>query len=294
VVTSAVQGCPQVTQEITLYANLKRIDLATRLLKDSTPLQEIYIAFPFGMADPKFKYESALSVMEPGVDQFPGSNTDYYAVQHWASVCDGEAGVTLTALDAAMMEFGGLWPGYVSQAHHAVKTPDFGHEFLKPGDLKKGYIYSYVLCSNFRTNFRPVQTGETLFRYSITSERGGWRGGRARDFGWAASLPLVPVYLWGCGGEDLPHTDSFCRIDAANVVLLALKHAEDGDGLILRLWEVEGEDTEVVVHLPFVEVVQAWETNLVEEGRRPLPVKDGSIAVPLKAWSISTVRILTA
>ncbi|MCK4417605.1 MAG: hypothetical protein KAV99_05515, partial [Candidatus Latescibacteria bacterium] len=77
-------GCPQRTQEIILYDKIKRIDFANRLLKDSTPSLEIYFAFPFKMDNPCFRFEGSNSVIEPLKDQFPGSNSNYYAVQHWA------------------------------------------------------------------------------------------------------------------------------------------------------------------------------------------------------------------
>ena len=294
VVTGSVHGIPQFTQEVVLYGDVKRIDLATRLLKDSTPLLEVYIAFPFDFAEPRFRHEGALSVIEPLRDQLPGSNTDYYGIQHWANVSDGKCGVTWSSLDAAVAEFGGLWPGYVSQAHHGVTTPGFGHEFLKPGELKKGYIYSYVMNNNFRTNFQPVQVGEVLFRYSMTSGKGDWMDARARDFGWSASLPLVPVYVTGPSDGPIPAAHSFCRVDAPNIVLLALKQAEDGDGLILRLWETEGKSTEATVHLPFIEVAEAWETNLVEENQSSLPSNGSSLAVPVKASGITTARVRPA
>lgn len=290
-ITGSVNGCPQITQEITLYTDIKRIDLATRLLKDSTPLQEVYIAFPFKAAKPEFKFESALTVMEPTVDQFPGSNTDYYAANHWANLSDGGESITLVSRDSAMLEFGGLWPGYVSQAHHCVQTPEFGHEFLKPGSLEKGWMYSYVLNGNFQTNFRPVQVSDTLFRYSITSGRGDWKDGRAKDFGYSASLPVDNTPIIGPKDGTLPPAYSFCRVEQPNLVLLTLKRAEDGNGLILRLWETGGKDTEAVVHLPFLKIAEAWQTNLVEENQWSLPLRDDAVTIPTKAWGVSTVRL---
>ena len=70
--------------------SIKRIDLFNRVLKDSTPLLEVYFAFPFKVEEPKFRFEGSNSVIEPFKDQFPGSNTNYYAVQHWANVSNHE------------------------------------------------------------------------------------------------------------------------------------------------------------------------------------------------------------
>ncbi|HDI00653.1 MAG TPA: hypothetical protein ENF74_06695, partial [Firmicutes bacterium] len=281
-------GCPEVVQEVVLYDRIKRIDLANRLLKDSTPLLEIYFAFPFDVEGPRFRFEGSCSVVEPLKDQFPGSNTDTYAVQHWVEVQGGGYGIIWTSLDAPVAEFGGLWPGYVSQAHHGVTPPGYGHEFLKPGELKKGHIYSYVMDNNFRTNFQPVQVGDVLFRYCFTVHRGDLK---ARDFGWGVSNPLIPVCIEGPKDGRLPKSGSFCEVDEPNVMLLALKRADDGNGLVVRLVETEGRKTVARLQLSFTEVSRAWLVNLVEEDIRPLEVSEGTVRVPIGPFGIATVRV---
>jgi hypothetical protein len=284
-------GCPQITEEIILYDEIKRIDIANRILKDSTPLLEVYFAFPFLMDNPHFQFEGSNSVIKPLEDQFPGSNSDYYTMQHWADVSDEKVGITLSSIEAPIIEFGGLWPGYVSYAHHGVTPPEFGHEFKKPGEFTKGYMYSYVMNNNFRTNFENVQVTDTLFRYSLTTHKGGWREGRAHNFGWAFQNPLIPICMNGKKKGTLSTSYSFCQIEQPNVLLLALKQAEDGDGLIVRLMETEGKDTEVTVRLPFLTITRAYQTNLVEENERLLSAQKHEVTVPIKAFGITTIRV---
>jgi alpha-mannosidase len=45
--------------------------------------------------------------------------------------------------------------------------------------------------------------------------------------------------------------DSFIKISKANIVLSAIKRAEDDSDIILRLYETEGEDTDVEVRTPY-------------------------------------------
>jgi hypothetical protein len=292
VVRGAGPGCPQLTQEIILYDRIKRIDFANRVLKDSTPLLEIYFAFPFKIENPQFRFEGSTSVIEPLRDQFPGSNSNYYAVQHWADVSDGQMGVTLSAIESHLLEFGGLWPCYVSQAHHGVTPPDFGRDFVKPEELTKGHVYAFVINSNFRTNFQPVQQDDMLFHYSVTTHKGGWKQGRCRDSGWSAANPLVGVVVEGKSAKGgLEKTMSFCRVDVPNVFLLTLKRAEDGDGVIIRLIETEGQECTLTLNLPHLTVKKAWRTNLVEENQAELTCTEHSVTVPIKAFGISTIRI---
>jgi len=288
---SSGPGCPEIVQEVVLYADLKRIDLFNRVLKDSTPLLEVYFAFPFQVDGPKFRFEGSNSVIEPLRDQFPGSNSNYYAVQHWANVSNQEVGITLSTVESHLLEFGGLWPCYVSQAHHGVTAPDFGQPFVKPEQLTKGHMYAFVLDSNFRTNFQPVQQADILFRYSLTSQAGPQANSKHRDFGWSVHNPLTAVLTSGGRQGPLPSEASFCGLDQSNVLLTTIKRAEDGQGLIVRLIETDGQATTATLTLPAVTVEKAWLTSPVEENQSPLSCTEHRVTVPAKAFGITTVRL---
>ncbi len=292
IVRGEARDCPQRTQEITLYAGLKRLDLATRLLKDATPLLEWHIAFPFALHAPQFRYEASNAIIAPIRDQLPGTNTDAYAAHHWVAAWDGAGGVAWSSHEAPIVEIGGLWPGYVSQAHHGVAPPGYGHDFLRdPAQLTRGHLYSYIMASNFRTNFSPVQVGDTLFRYTLTTHGGDWQA--AHDFGWRAQTPLWPVWVRGPQAGALPPAAAFCQLDAPNAHLLTIKGAEDGDGVIVRLSETAGVATVARLTLPQVSIAEAWRTTLVEEDVAALPCDEHTVQVPLAAHGITTVRCRT-
>jgi len=292
IVKTSAPGYPQITQEILLYSDCKRIDIGNRLLKDPSAQLETYFAFPFDFDEPRFRYEGSLSVIEPFEDQFPGSNTEYYAVQHWANVSDSKAGVTISSLEAPMMQFGGNWPLYVSPAHRGFTPPNSGRSFHTKTDVRKGHIYSLVLLNNYRTNFSPTQNGDVLFRYSITSHAGDWKSGKSRAFGYAVSLPLVHAAVNGKHEGSLPASSSFCEINVPNVLLLTLKRAEDGRGLIVRFMETEGKDTEFTIRLSFATIAEVWETNLVEDNQRIIPTSQDSVTLGIRAWGTATARIV--
>ncbi|MBN1422692.1 MAG: hypothetical protein JXP34_28205 [Planctomycetes bacterium] len=291
-VTSRAPGCPQVIQDIALYDRIKRIDLANRILKDSTPLMELHFAFPFDVEDPAFRFEASNSVIEPLRDQFPGSNSNYYSVQHWADVGDGTFGITLAPIDSHLVEFGGLWPCYVSQAHHGVTPPDFGRPFVTAEDLTRGHLYAFVLSTNFRTNFPTAQRGDLLFRYALGTHRGDWRSGAPRDLGWAACNPLVALEVDGPREGSLAPQAGFCRVDGTGVLLSTLKRAEDGPGIILRLIETEGREAKAAIELPLVTIAKAYRTNLIEENQGEMPSGAHEIVVPVTPFGIATVRLL--
>jgi hypothetical protein len=290
VVSTSGAGCPELTQEIILYDKIRRVDISDRVLKDMTPTQEVYFAFPFKMDTPDFRFEAPMAVIKPLRDQLPGTNSNYYSVQHWADVSDGKTGITLSPVDANMVEFGGLNNSEVSSAHHGVTPVRFGAPFIT--EMTKGYMYSYVINSNFRTNFQTTQLGDILFRYSITSHKGNWIEGRPRDFGWAVKNPLIAVPVEGKSKGDLPESLSFCQVDKSNVMLLTMKQAEDGEGIIIRLNETEGLNTEVNITLPKITIGKVYETNLVEENDKLMDVQGQTIRINIKAFGIKTIRII--
>ncbi len=293
-VSGQALGCPQVSQEIILYEKLKRVDLAVRVLRDATPMLELYIAFPFQMDKPQFALEGPHSVIRPFEDQLPGSNTNYYAVQHWAAVSDGRHSAVVAPLEAHLVEFGGLWPCYVSQAHHGVTAPDFGRPFARQEEITKGYIYSFLHASNFRTNFPVLQQADLLWRFSVTSLAGEWRSGRAGQFGWSSANPLLGVLVEGKADGPLEPVMSICQVEPPHLLLLAVKQAEDGQGMILRLWESVGQPGQAKLQFPHHRLQKAWLANLVEENQTELPTEDHHLRVAVKPFQPVTLRVLFA
>ena len=90
----------------------------------------------------------------------------------------------------------------------------------------------------------------------------------------------------------LPLSASFCRVDAPNVVVLALKQAEDGRGIVLRLWEIAGLETTTRVEMPHLSPKHAFQTDLVEDDRRLLAYPGEGLAVTLKPFSVVTLRLI--
>ena len=140
-----------------------------------------------------------------------------------------------------------------------------------------------------------------LFRYSITTHKAGLQQDLARDFGWSVCNPLVPISIDGKRQGTLSSSMSLCRIDKPNVFLLTLKRAEDGDGIIARLIETEGKETSATLTLPSLVIKKAQKTNLVEEdagdlsarGTADLSFTEHSIAFPIQAFGITTLRLQT-
>jgi alpha-mannosidase len=80
-------------------------------------------------------------------------------------------------------------------------------------------------------------------------------------------------------------------------VLLTLKHAEDGRGLIARLWNMDGGNTTARLSLSLTRIARALRTNAVEEDEGvdagELTVEhEHTVHVPMAARDTATVRLL--
>lgn len=295
ILEGSAPGFPSIAEEIILYEGIKRVDLNIRALKDSTPLIELYIAFPFHVNEPVFTYEGPNIVVSPPTDQLPGTFTCYYPVQHWVNIYDknDDFGVTLSPIDTHLMMFGGLWPLGVSFAHHGVTPPGYPSRDLRVDRFEKGYVYSFVLTNNFRTNFYATQIGDFVLRFSLTSHRGNWKNMVPIQHGWGSTNPLIPIFAEGGKMGRLPEkAASFCETNPLNVLILTLKYSEEGEDLIIRLWETCGKETKTKIKLPFLTVTEAYLTNAVEEEEEEIQVVDNNtVTLTLKPFRVATIKV---
>jgi alpha-mannosidase len=89
----------------------------------------------------------------------------------------------------------------------------------------------------------------------------------------------------------LPATHSFATVGPENVVLTAVKKAEDTNGLIFRVFEWAGKDATVELHVP-PGATSATVTNLMEKAEgSPLAVTGDVVKAPIHPYEILTVRV---
>ncbi|MBI5471376.1 MAG: hypothetical protein HY961_03435 [Ignavibacteriae bacterium] len=102
-------------------------------------------------------------------------------------------------------------------------------------------------------------------------------------------LPLLPVCRKNPAA--LPMQGGMVSISSSQLVLSALKAAEQGDGIILRVYNPARRDTDGVIHFER-KVIRAWHAKLNEVVGEPLDVQGGhDIPVRLGACGILTLKI---
>jgi alpha-mannosidase len=78
--------------------------------------------------------------------------------------------------------------------------------------------------------------GQHTFHYAVQPHRGGWLEAGAQQQAHAFNHPLTGLNAATQPGLGLPDTASLVEIEPATLVLSTIKPAEDGSGLVLRVW----------------------------------------------------------
>ena len=87
-----------------------------------------------------------------------------------------------------------------------------------------------------------------------------------------------------------PDARVFLAVDNPNVVIETVKQAEDGDGVIVRLYESRRTRGPVMLKAG-CPVSAAGRTNLLEENQESLAVHGADITFDIQPYQIVTLRI---
>ena len=142
--------------------------------------------------------------------------------------------------------------------------------------------------------------GEHRFAYSLLPHAGGWDEQIVAE-AYALNDPLI---LWANRGKRTKdggrRTDSatpvlrpssFVNAVLPNVVIETVKQAEDGQGVIVRLYESQRRRGNLTLTTGFP-LACAWRTNLLEENQEELHCTGDCLTVPIKPYQILTLRLL--
>jgi len=167
-------------------------------------------------------------------------------------------------------------------------------------DCKYGYdIKDNVMrLSLLRAPTTPdpeADRGRHRFSYALYPHRGDFRQAGVPRRGYEFNVPLTAVPVQGRSGAPRaagePASHSFFNLDAENVILETVKPAEDGRGIIVRLYEAHGGRGRVTLRFGF-EVDEAVECDCLERPCGSVPVEDGGITFDITPFEIKTFRLL--
>ena len=128
------------------------------------------------------------------------------------------------------------------------------------------------------------------FSYALYPHAGSWQTAATVAHGYNFNYGLKAMQVEVHAGEMKPE-HSFAGVDAKNVVVTAMKKAEDSDGLIVRFYEWAGKSGNVTLTVP-PGATGASLVNLMEKPEgSALTVTGDHVTVPVTPFQIQTVRI---
>jgi hypothetical protein len=277
VVNTSGTMAPRVTSIVLAWDDVKRIDFVNIVDKQQTYDKEaVYFAFPFAAEKPTFRYEIPAGIVNANQDMLPGACLDWFTVQHFVEISGPGATIAWATPDAPLACFQDINRG----------------KWLTALPLTNGHLYAYVMNNYWHTNYKAGQGGIHMFRFALTSRPKADNVESAR-FGWAASNPLLGVVVPANPQGPLPTAPtSLVSVAEPNVLITAVKRADDGQALVVRLWELSGRSLTAHLRLdPHLRATRAGACNLVEDPSGPLELRDGQVSVPIRGSGLATVRI---
>jgi len=183
---------------------------------------------------------------------------------------------------------------FESCAHQWVDLSEAGYGVSLLNDCKYGHdIHDSVLrLTLLKSAVFPNEEADKQvhsFTYSLYPHEGDWREGQTVEA--AAMLNQSATFVHVNAREKgLPEIGSIAKTDAPNVLVEAVKQAEDSRDLIIRLYDAHGKRTKTRVStlLPMEKV---WLCDLMENPIEELPIApDGTIEVNVKPFEIVSLR----
>ena len=251
------------TQRISLSHNSPRLDFDTHIDWRERHIL-LKVAFPVDVLTPTATYE----IQWGNTERPTHRNTSWdwarfeTAAQKWVDLSEGDYGVSL------------------------LNDCKYGH------DVKDNVMRISLLRAPTSPDPEADQ-GEHRFAYSLLPHRGRWDAGTIRE-AYALNDPLLAYSVANpASAPSSQHrltASSLFSVDAPNVVIETVKRADDGDGVIVRLYETQRRRGNVTLTAGF-DLSAAQTVNLLEEKKDDLPVTGNQVTFGIKPYQIVTLRL---
>jgi alpha-mannosidase len=247
------------TRDITMYAGVPRVDV-----KMHADWREKHIllkvAFPLSAHNDKATFEIPFgSIERPTTRNTPAEQAKFEVpAQRWADLSDSKHGFSL------------------------LNDSKYGYD-------AKGNVLRLSLLRSPDWPDPHADEGEHEFTYSLYPHGASWRDARTVRRGYELNYKLIAMRTDKHQGP-LPPEHSFVQVRPENVVLTAVKKADDDQTLILRFYEWAGRESDVRLQLPAI-AQSAVETDLMEKPMGPLPFRRDVVTVHTKPYEIKTLKV---
>ena len=185
------------------------------------------------------------------------------------------------------------WARFEVPAHYwaDLSQSDGGVSLLN--DCKYGYdvqgnVLRLTLLKSATSPDPEADQGTHRFTYSVLPHAGSWRTETVRE-GYSLNHPVRTRRQLGGGTPRDPL--ALVAVTHPGVVVETLKEAEDGRGLIVRLYETHGAHAEVILETA-LKLAAVWRCNLMEVDEQEVSFIKSSAQLSFTPFQIVTLRLV--
>lgn len=245
-----------IKQEIHFYADSRRIDFSTWVdWKEHQHLLKVH--FPVNIHSDEATFEV----------QFGNLKRKIHGNTSW---------------DEARFESCGQKWMDISEGHYGVSLLN---------DCKYGYSAkdSNIALTLIKSGIDPNKTAdqeEHVFTYALYPHKEMWSAAGTVQEAYKLNQPA-----YATKGELKNTGKSFISTDKDNIIIETVKPAENGDGMIVRLYDCENSLTKATLTFAEGMLESVEECNLMEEKEADIEVCGNSFTVSVKPYEIKTYRV---
>ncbi len=249
-------------REITVYAGVPRVDVKMHADWHEKHIL-LKVAFPLSAHDKSATYEIPFgSIERPTTRNTPAEKAEFEVpAQSWADISDNTHGFSL------------------------LNDGKYGYD-------ANGNVLRLSLLRSPDWPDPHADEGEHDFTYSLYPHPGSWRDSLTVRQGYELNYKMVSMQAEKHDGSLRPE-GSFVQLQPSNLVLTAVKQAENGSGLIFRFYEWAGKNVDAKLTLSN-KAESAFETDLMERDISPLQQSKGEIMVRTGPYEIKTIKVTVA
>lgn len=172
-----------------------------------------------------------------------------------------------------------------------ISQRDFGVAILNDSKYGHSAMSDYIDVNLLRSSVRPGKEGDQgkhYFTYSIYPHKGDYREGSVVQEAYELN---VPIYVKeGKVSDDEYNEVSFVNVSEDNIIIDAVKKAEDDSSIIVRAYESAGVKTNCEFTFG-LNIKRAYLTDLMENVIRELLVSDNKVILDFGRYEVNTLKL---
>ena len=246
-------------RDITVYAGVPRVDIKMQAEWHEKHIL-LKVAFPLSAHSDKATFEIPFgSVERPTTRNTPAEQAQFEVpAQRWADVSDSKHGFSL------------------------LNDCKYGYD-------AKGNVLRLSLLRSPEWPDPHADEGHHEFTYSLYPHGAGWKDALTVRRGYELNYKLISRAIEKHQGSLAPE-HSFLQAQPDNIIVTAVKKAEEDNALVVRFYEWAGKDGDVTLQLPSG-TQSAVETDLMEKPMGGVSLHDGKVSVHAKPYEIKTIKV---